>query len=266
MAVEGGEAELLAVDLELDVARCGIDMLEALGHGADGRVTRFGEGDVPGWHCPLRIGLVSGRAGEAQPELMAGVAGADDVVAAASCHLDDSVAGDRVNAAALGDRAEGVAAGDIGAADAQLLAVGQLDHDAVRSGVPGTRRVREALRLGGQPVQARDREEAVLGAEHGLVPPVPVSPVLLEGGPVEVLHGHGCPALSPGRRYVRYGRWNSRDKGTASRLIPVAGARTASSRTSRGAGLVPKPGYLGMRNTSLPATVDNRPLGRSLPL
>src|SRR5215210_2555494 len=97
----------------------------------------------------------------------------DDVRAAAPGHLDHGVAEGRGHTTPFRDDAERVLAMNRSPVDDELLVVGEPDRDAVRAGPPLPRRVRETLRLTGQPVQAGDRQEAVPVVAHRLVLPVP---------------------------------------------------------------------------------------------
>jgi hypothetical protein len=125
-----------------------------------------------------------------QPERVLRVPRPDDVEAAALGHLDHGVAEGREDAAALGQDAEVVPPGDRPAVDGQALTGRQVDHDAVRAGVPLARRVGEALPLGGEEVQARDSQEAMRVGQPALVLTVPALPLLF-------VHGS---SLSPLRR------------------------------------------------------------------
>ena len=97
------------------------------------------------------------------------------------------------------------------AIDAELVGTGEIDHDAARTGLPGTGSVRELLGLGRQPVQARDRQEAVPVGQRSLMLAAELRPVLLEGYLVDVLDRHGSMP-STGRRSASAALLGHRDK------------------------------------------------------
>src|SRR6185437_5082762 len=181
---------------ELDLAWCLVHVLQAFYHRADGDVARLIVGQVAGLDDPARVRGVGLGARVAGPGGMAGVPGPDDHVAAAPGYLDGGVACDGVDLAALGDRGELVRPVYGLAIHGEFLAVIEGDRDTVIGRGPGAGGVVEALRFGGQPVPAGDREEAVRMGPQFLVPLVPRGPVRLERAPVNVLDGHRDSVLA----------------------------------------------------------------------
>src|SRR5262249_53884886 len=104
----------------------------------------------------------------------------DDVVPTPLRDLDHRVARDGVDPAALGDQRKPELAVHWLAAGGELFALVYDNRHAFGAGAPSSGRVREALRLIGEPVQAGDGQETVLVGEQGLVLLVPLCPVLGE--------------------------------------------------------------------------------------
>lgn len=189
-SVERGQPVRRPVELELDLPRGVVHMLEALDRCAHGHRARLLEGQVAAGQYPARVRFVCGSAGEGDPERVVGVTRAQDVVPAALGDLDHRVAGRDVEARPLGDHPEAVPPADPNPVDGELLALGQVHDHPVGGTRPCARRVLEPAGLLVQPVQTGDGQEPVRVGQHPLMRLVPLLPLLDEAVPVDLLNRH----------------------------------------------------------------------------